>query len=376
MPHRSIDATSAPGSLATADEAALAGVLSLSPDAILVVDATGRIRAANELATELLGHDAHELVGQPVEVLVPEESRSGHGSYLAAFMARPIQRPMGSGQLLRAQRGDGSCFPADVSLQPVDVAGEQLVVVAVRDLSRQRQLQRRNHELEEHAEALGRFVDVASHELRTPLSAVRGFAETLQRPGLTAPEQQAVLHGLLRNTRRQQALIDDLLDLSRLRHGASTPELQPVDLAALLTRLADDLDDGQVDVGVVPEVEVLAEPRSLERIFVNLLSNAHRYGRAPICIAAAPTSGPGQAPGVQISVCDQGPGVAPDFEQRLFTPFSQQSTGDTREAAGLGLGLYLSHQWATAMGGDLRYRPNLPTGACFELVLTAAPSAR
>ena len=205
MPHGSVDGTSAPSSVATADEAALAGVLALSPDAILVVDAGGRIRAVNELAVELLGYDADELVGGPVEVLVPDGSRSGHGTHLAAFMARPVQRRMGSGQPLRAQRGDGSCFPADISLQPVVVAGEQLVVVAVRDLSRQRQLQRRNHELEEHAEALGRFVDVASHELRTPLSAIRGFAETLQRPGLTAPEQQAVLHGLLRNTRRQQA---------------------------------------------------------------------------------------------------------------------------------------------------------------------------
>lgn len=365
-----------PHAVATADAAALAGVLSLSPDAILLVDAEGRILAVNQLAVELLGHDAHELVGQPVEVLVPDESRSGHASHLAAFMARPVQRPMGSGQLLRAQRGDGSCFPADVSLHPVVVDGEQLVVVAVRDLSRQRQLQRRNHELEEHAEALGRFVDVASHELRTPLSAIRGFAETLQRPGLNSTEQQVVLEGLLRNAQRQQALIDELLDLSRLRHGASTPELQSVNLAALLTRLADDLDDGRVDVGVVPEVAVLAEPRSLERIFVNLLSNAHRYGRAPICIAAAPTSGPGQAPGVQISVCDQGPGVAPDFEQRLFTPFSQQSTGDTREAAGLGLGLYLSHQWARAMGGELRYRPNQPNGACFDLVLATSPEGR
>lgn len=121
----------------------LAAYFDESPDAIVVVAADGRIVQANARTSDVFGHDPTDLVGEPIEVLVPESVREGHPEMRDRYFAKPSSRPMGAGLELEAQHADGSMFPVDISLSPIVVDGRLEVVAAVRDITYQRALQRK-----------------------------------------------------------------------------------------------------------------------------------------------------------------------------------------------------------------------------------------
>lgn len=360
-----------PTAIRPTDAVAVAALLDLSPDAVLVVEQTGLVRQANELAADLFrcGHD--RLLGLEVEALVPTHLRGSHRGQRAAFHRAPSRRSMGSGRRLRARRLDGTTFPVDISLQPISVADEMLVVAVIRDLTAHDELRRRNDELVRDADALRRFIDVASHELRTPLTSLLGFAETLQQqPDLEADLRAEILSRLVRNARREEALVSGLLDLSRFHNGKLDLSIDPVDLVTTVQELVTLFDGIDITCMVPSGTRVLADALRLEQILSNLLTNAVRYGQEPITIEAGMVDGSHGAQ-VWLRVRDQGPGIDEEFETALFRAFSQQSTGDRRDAAGLGLGLYLARELAAAMGGTITYDANEPTGSCFEVRLPA-----
>ncbi len=359
----------------------LAALLELSPDAVLVVDVQGEIRDANAVAGQLFRCRENALVGSPVEELVPEHLRSVHRRERAIFAEAPSRRSMGSGRRLRARRCDATTFPVDISLRPISVDGESLVVAVVRDLTAHDQLRRHNEQLAHDASNLRRFIDVASHELRTPLTSVLGFAETLQRhPDLDDTERAELVDRLVRNARREEALISALLDVSRLRNGRLPLEVAPVDLAATVDEVVGAFGEVEIRRRVRDGTVVLADQLRLEQILTNLLANAVRHGAEPIEVAAGPVTA-GEAHRASIVVTDHGPGVDAAFEPELFQAFSQQDgagrPGDaSRLGPGLGLGLHLTRELVAAMGGTIVYRPNTPTGSRFEVQLPTSEVSR
>jgi len=339
---------------------------------VLIVDEQGLIRQVNSLAADLFRCTEQALLGVEVDELVPSDLRRVHREERDRFRRDPSRRTMGTGRHLLAQRPDGTTFPVDISLQPLDVEGELLVVAVVRDLTDHDQLQRRKDELARDADALRRFIDVASHELRTPLTAVLGFAETLQQHPDLPPDRRAELLGrLVRNARREEALLSGLLDLSRLHNGRLGLSIGPVDLATTVQEVTTAFEDVDVTSTVASDVRVLADTLRVEQVLTNLLTNAVRYGEPPITIEAEVLDGSGGAQ-VRLRVRDHGPGIDEQFEGRLFDAFSQQSSGDRRDAVGLGLGLHLTRELVEAMDGHIAYHRNEPTGSCFEVRLPAA----
>ena len=222
--------------------------------------------------------------------------------------------------------------------------------------------------LEQADELKLNFVALAAHELRTPVAAIHGAIETLDRRG---PElggtHRLELDDMLRTqTARLKDLVEQLLDLSRLDARAVPIEPRRIPVRRRVEEIVsiaagDRLEE--VQVNVTEELEAVVDPNAFDRILTNLVTNALRYGEAPIRISAERRNGQ-----LQVAVEDRGDGVSPEFVPRLFERFAR-SDPSRRRAGGTGLGLAIAHSYAEAHEGELRYSEARPHGARFELVL-------
>jgi two-component system sensor histidine kinase KdpD len=215
------------------------------------------------------------------------------------------------------------------------------------------------------------FISVASHELRAPAAVVHGIAATLvQRGAELAEEQRAQLRGALyEQSARLRDLIDQLLDLSRIEAGRVRVQpcrFRPREwIDALLGRLALNR-RSEIDVEIDPELEVETDPHAVERVVGNLVTNALKYGRPPVRIAAQ-----GGATFCLV-VEDRGKGVPPEFVPDLFGRFTRSEPARRSGRSGAGLGLSIARSYAEAVGGTLHYEHADPHGARFVLELPEA----
>ncbi|MGZ8708309.1 MAG: GAF domain-containing sensor histidine kinase, partial [Gaiellaceae bacterium] len=222
--------------------------------------------------------------------------------------------------------------------------------------------------LERADELKSQFVALAAHELRSPVGAIYGLSETIAERGLQlAPAQLEQLQlALTQQIRRLRELVEQLLDLSRLDADAVVikPQRVPVrerieQIVAAVAPLSTEWIAIEVERTLVAEVDVDA----LDRIVTNLVSNACRYGAAPITVSAEEAHGV-----LHVTVSDSGPGVPEDFVPQLFDRFARSST-NASTVTGTGLGLAIARSYARAHSGEVSYRPAAPRGAAFELTL-------
>jgi signal transduction histidine kinase len=221
------------------------------------------------------------------------------------------------------------------------------------------------HEELVHLEELQRrFVALASHELRTPATAVYGAAATLRhRRDILGPEVvDQLIDVLFLQSERLARLTEQLLDLSRLDASRVQIRVQPMDVRTQLEGLIRGLDGAHpsVELAVPRQLTIQTDRDALDHIVTNLLTNAFRYGEGPVRVAAE-----AQDTHFRLAIEDDGPGVDPEFESRLFERFQR---GDN-DKSGAGLGLSIARLYAHALGGELRYSRREPHGARFELVL-------
>jgi signal transduction histidine kinase len=222
--------------------------------------------------------------------------------------------------------------------------------------------------LERANELMTNFVALAAHELRTPVTTVHGFVQTLNHLGdrLREDQKDELRLALEQQTARMASLVEQLLDLSRLDAEAVDVQPQELDLRQRLeevvavaagSRLAD------VRVEVVGQAVAVVDPSIVDHIVTNLVTNALRYGQAPVLVSAVVDGGQ-----VRISVEDAGPGVASEIEETLFERFTRAGVARDR-VAGTGLGLAIARAYARAHSGDLRYERGQPEGARFVVEL-------
>ncbi len=339
------------------------GLLEAAPDAIVITDSAGSIVQVNSQAEAMFGYPRAELVGRPVEHLIPERLRARHPAHRAGYAADPRVREMGTGLDLVAQHRDGREFPVEVSLSPLAVSGGRLTIAAVRDVTRQKQIMR---ELERSNEALRRaetelrrsnaeldeFAFAASHDLRAPLRAIRslvGFLEEDIGPGIPAASRE---HFALLQSRvkRMDTLLVSLLEYSRI--GRSAEQVAAVRLATVVQR-AIELAGAPASFVVTheyPEVTLSTVQVLLERVLLNLLTNAVKHhdrkdGRITI-------GGVDRGTILELWVQDDGPGIAPEYHERIFGLFQTLKPRDEVEGSGMGLGLV--RKMVARAGGAVR----------------------
>lgn len=333
-------------------------VVEAAPNAMIIVGKDGRIALANAEVETLFGYTRAELLGQPIEVLVPERLRADHTQHRNGFFAAPQARAMGARRDLFGLRKDGTEVPVEIGLNPIETPEGLSTLASIIDITERKRLEELREDL------TGTMV----HDLRSPLAAILGALEFVGSSDRLTGQQTELIEIAQHNVQRLLDLINAILDISRLEQGAMPIERQPLRLAELVTEVLNldaplARDKGLVLVSTVPgELEAWADREVLRRVLQNLLGNSLKFtppGGA-IRVHAAAEGGM-----LRVAVSDTGAGIGDDIRERLFEKFaSGRSPG-----RGSGLGLAFCRLAVEAHGGSIRVDSPPGQGATFIFTL-------
>lgn len=374
-------------------------LLEAAPDAIIEVDSNGRIVLLNKVTEQLFGYAREELLGQTVELLIPEGARGGHHAHRNRYWAELSTRPMGSGLKLEGQRKDGSTFPVEISLSPVKFEEGFRVSAIIRDVSERRLVEEqlraaqaahaeglsaRNRELETHSQEVERanhlkdeFLSGMSHELRTPLHTIIGFTELLEEEleGPLNEKQHRFVRHIHKDSHHLLALINDVLDLSKIESGQLQLQREQFSLVDALEETVSSMRQRavmkaiEIDCIIPESLDIYADRLRFRQILYNLLNNAVKFtpegGRVWVEVIEHQDY-------IAISVVDTGVGIPLAEQATVFDKFYQVGQRQAGGQEGTGLGLAITQRLVEEHGGSIDLQSEPGQGSRFTFTVPFA----
>jgi two-component system, LuxR family, sensor kinase FixL len=359
----------------------LQALLDAAVDAIVLIDSRGSITTFNAAAERLFGYRADEVVGQPVDMLMPEPYHSEHRGYIDRYLATGEPHIIGTGREVLGRRANGESFPIALSVGEASDAHGRRFVGIIRDLSGQRSAELRARSIEARLAHVGRFNLLGemaagiAHEINQPLSAIATYAQAARRilereqPGMT------VLMDVCRKIDEQALRAGRVIENLRKFIRKQDVRTEAVDVNAVVRDIMNLIDaDARADGIHVTTTyadglpAVRCNPTQLQQVILNLTRNAvdAMRGMPNKDDGIEIRTERGAAEGVRISVTDHGPGVTPQLGDNIFHPFV------TTKREGLGVGLAISMSIIQSCGGTLVYRDHAAGGAVFVIELPRA----
>jgi PAS domain S-box-containing protein len=371
-------------------------LLEAAPDAIIEVDREGRMLLLNLATEKLFGYPREELLGQPVEILVPDAVRANHGQHRANYWGHPVTRPMGSGLELNGRHKDGSSVPVEISLSPVKSEDGFRVTAVIRDIRERKQaedrlrelertytreLEARNREVERANQLKSEFLASMSHELRTPLHTIIGFSELLSEEleGPLNPKQQRFMNHIHTDSLHLLELINDILDISKIESGRIQLRRETFDLTRALEEILSSVRPQAAAKSIAVETSVsiptaiFADRLRVKQVLFNLLSNALKF---------TPAGGKIRIEGalmdsfLQISVSDTGIGIPKEQHQAVFDKFYQVGATTKGVREGTGLGLAITKALVEEHGGRIWLESQPGKGSSFTFTIAVQENAK
>lgn len=315
----------------------------VSPVALILVDNSGVITYLNEYAAKLFGYDSNELLGEKMELLVPDKLKMHHPNLRKSFYKEPKARPMGAGRDLFGVRKDGIEIPLEIGLNPIEKDGKHFVLASIIDIT-----ERKKHEeaanlyakkIEAKNRELEQFAYIVSHDLREPLTSITGLIELLiKNENLKLDEEVVkILNLISMSSARMMELIRGLLDYARLGKNSETKKS---DFNKIADSVIIDLDsaikssNAKIQVGKLPVLNVYEF--EIWSLFQNIIGNALKY-KKPDVDPEISISAKRVDIGWEFNISDNGIGIPPEQKDKIFEIFQRLHARDEYEGVGIGL---------------------------------------
>ncbi|MCH8092129.1 MAG: PAS domain S-box protein [Proteobacteria bacterium] len=352
-----------------------AGMLEIADDAIISVDEAQNIEIFNKGAERIFGFEAEEVLGKPLDMLLPRGTADAHRRHIEDFRYSPDEsRAMGKSREIQARRKDGEMFPAEISISHLELNGKHIFTAFLRDVTDWKRAEEELRIAMEEAMSANHtkseFLANMSHELRTPLNAIIGFSEIMTVGTLGPvgnPKYMEYAHDIKESGQHLLSLINDILEMSKIEVGKVELFEETVDVAKILqtclalVKARAEAKDVTITCELLDYLPLLrADGRKVKQIIINLLSNAIKFtdagGEITLKAWFRPLSG------FVLQVTDNGIGIALEDIPLVLEPFKQVDSKIGRKYEGAGLGLPLTKSLVELHGGSFDLQSKLGIG--------------